>query len=100
MGSVVAGGGFSPVDVRPTVSIFIPVYEGSELLEPLLEKLTEGVCSGLEIFVIIDKPNKESLKVVERFGGKARFLLNGERRGKVEALNSAVKLSSGEILVF
>lgn len=100
MGSVVAGGGFSPVDVKPTVSIFIPVYEGSELLEPVLEKLTDGVCSGLEIFVIIDKPNKESLKVVERFGGKARFLLNGERRGKVEALNSAVKLSSGEILVF
>lgn len=68
-------------------------------MEPLLEKLA---CEGdtKEIFVCIDKPNEESLKVVERFRGKARFLLSEERRGKVEALNSAVKLSRGKILVF
>ena len=82
------------------ISVFIPVYEGSSLLEPLLEKLT---CEGeddKEIFVCIDKPNEESLKVVKRFRGKAHFLLSKERRGKVEALNSAVQLSRGKILVF
>lgn len=82
------------------ISIFIPVYEGSSLLEPLLEKLASENGRDREIFVCIDKPNEESLKVVKRFRGKVHFLLSRERRGKVEALNSAVKLSRGKILVF
>ncbi|MEM3579370.1 MAG: glycosyltransferase family 2 protein [Candidatus Bathyarchaeia archaeon] len=82
------------------ISVFIPVYEGSSLLESLLEKLTSDGGVAKEIFVCIDKPNEESLKIVERFRGKACFLLSSERRGKVEALNSAVKLSSGNIFVF
>lgn len=85
---------------KPKISVFIPVYKGSDLLEPLLKELVDIACDDVEIFVVIDKPNEESLKIVERFRGKAHFLLNKERRGKVEALNSAVKLSRGEILVF
>lgn len=88
------------VSDKSKISVFIPVYEGSSLLEPLLEKLISEGGDDKEIFVCIDKPNKESLKVVERFRGKVHFFLSNERRGKVEALNSAVKLSSGKILVF
>ncbi|MEM0057731.1 MAG: glycosyltransferase family 2 protein [Candidatus Bathyarchaeia archaeon] len=91
---------FRDVAVKPTVSVFIPVYEGSDLLEPLLEELTGDNCESVEIFVVIDKPNEESLRIVERFRGRVHFLLNSERRGKVEALSSAVKLSKGELLVF
>jgi cellulose synthase/poly-beta-1,6-N-acetylglucosamine synthase-like glycosyltransferase len=82
------------------ISVFIPVYEGSSLLEPLLEKLVSESVDKKEIFVCIDKPNEESLKVVERFRGKVCLLLSNERRGKVEALNSAFQLSKGKILVF
>jgi biofilm PGA synthesis N-glycosyltransferase PgaC len=85
---------------RAKISVFIPVYEGSALLESLLEKLTSDRYDGKEIFVAIDRPNGDSLRVVERFCDKAHFFLCSERRGKVEALNSAFKLSSGEILVF
>lgn len=82
------------------ISVFIPVYESSELLEPLLEKLTSDEYENKEIFVAIDKPDESSLGVAKRYRGKAHFLLDNERRGKVEALNNAVKMSSGEILVF
>ncbi|MEM3783487.1 MAG: glycosyltransferase family 2 protein [Candidatus Bathyarchaeia archaeon] len=85
---------------KATISVFIPVYEGSELLEPLLEKLTSDSCENKEIFVAIDKPNAESVRVSERYQGKVHFFLSNQRRGKVEALNSAVKMSHGEILVF
>jgi cellulose synthase/poly-beta-1,6-N-acetylglucosamine synthase-like glycosyltransferase len=92
-------GGVSQTSSRPNISVFIPVYEGSDLLEALLEKLTDDKCD-VEFFVVIDKPNGDSLRVAERFRNRVHFILNEERLGKVEALNRAVKFSSGEILVF
>ncbi|MEM2969506.1 MAG: glycosyltransferase family 2 protein [Candidatus Bathyarchaeia archaeon] len=82
------------------ISVFIPVYKGSDLLEALLEELINCAYENKEIFVAMDEPDEKSFEVVKKYGGKVKFLLNSKRRGKVEALNSAVKISSGEILVF
>ena len=82
------------------VSVFIPIYENSDSLEELLEELTNDSYENKEIFVTIDKPNEKSLEVTKKYGSKVNFTLNGQRRGKVDALNSAVKISEGEILVF
>ncbi len=82
------------------VSVFIPVYEGSDLLEPLLERLTSDEYPNKEIFVAIDKPDERSIKTVEHYRDKVNFILSNQRRGKVEALNNAVRMSRGEILVF
>ncbi|MCS7113864.1 MAG: glycosyltransferase family 2 protein [Candidatus Bathyarchaeota archaeon] len=82
------------------ISVFIPVYRGSDLLDGLLQELTNCRYEDKEIFVAIDEPDEKSLKVVKKYEGKVSFILSGERRGKVEALNSAIKISRGEILVF
>ncbi|MGB9854637.1 MAG: glycosyltransferase [Candidatus Bathyarchaeales archaeon] len=82
------------------ISVFIPVYKSSDLLDPLLDALTDSAYADKEIFVVIDEPDEKSIKTVKNYGGKVNFILNSKRRGKVEALNSAIKLSSGEILVF
>ncbi|MEM3565728.1 MAG: glycosyltransferase family 2 protein [Candidatus Bathyarchaeia archaeon] len=82
------------------ISVFIPVYRDSDLLEELLEGLVNDSYKDKEIFVTIDEPTPEAYKVVERFKDKVHFILNSNRKGKVEALNEAVKVSSGEILVF
>ncbi|MEM3566433.1 MAG: glycosyltransferase family 2 protein [Candidatus Bathyarchaeia archaeon] len=82
------------------ISVLIPVYKDSDLLEELLESLVNDPYQNKEIFVSIDEPTAEAHKVVERFQGKVHFILSGYRRGKVEALNEAVNVSSGEILVF
>jgi cellulose synthase/poly-beta-1,6-N-acetylglucosamine synthase-like glycosyltransferase len=82
------------------VSVFIPVYKNSDLLDELLEELTSDTYVEKEIFVAIDEPNREALESVKKYEGKASFVLNGQRRGKVDALNQAVKVSHGEILVF
>jgi len=82
------------------ISVFIPVYEKSELLEELLEGLVGDPYQNKEIFVTIDKPVNETYKIIKRFQGWVHFILSDHRRGKVEALNEAVKFSSGEILVF
>ena len=82
------------------ISVFIPVYENSNLLEELLEELTKDSYENKEIFVTIDKPNEKSLEVAKKYENKANFTLNEQRRGKVDALNSAVEISEGEVLVF
>ncbi len=69
-------------------------------MEELLEDLTNDSHENKEIFVTIDKPNEKSLEVAKKYGSKVNFILNGRRRGKVTALNSSVKISEGEILVF
>ena len=86
--------------IKGKVSVLIPVYEGADLLNGLLKTLTNDAYERKEIIVIIDKPNPESLEVVEKYRDKVIFVLNNHRRGKVSALNNAVKISKGEILVF
>lgn len=82
------------------ISVFIPVYRGSDLLDELLENLVDSAYEDKEIFVIIDEPNLESMKTAEKYRGRATFILNETRIGKVEALNHAFKRSSGDILLF
>lgn len=86
--------------VSGKVSVFIPVYKNSDLLGDLLEGLVNDSYRNREIFVTIDEPTEEALKIVERFQGEVHFVLSNTRKGKVEALNEAVRLSNGEILVF
>ena len=82
------------------VSVLIPVYRDSDLLESLLNDILSDTYNDKEIFVIIDEPSKKSLKLVEKYRERVNFILNGLRKGKVCALNDAVKKSSGDILLF
>ncbi|MEM2690666.1 MAG: glycosyltransferase family 2 protein [Candidatus Bathyarchaeia archaeon] len=82
------------------ISVFIPVYRHSDLLEELLDGLVSDSYQNKEIFVTIDEPTADVQRVIERFRGEVHFILNGHRRGKVGALNEAVRVSSGEILLF
>ncbi len=81
------------------ISILIPIYRGSKILGKVLRRLVNQDVDK-EIFVIIDKPSKNSLRIIRELDGKVYFIVNMERIGKVNALNEAVKRSRGEILLF
>ena len=85
--------------MKSGISVFIPVYRESKLLPEILTNLIRQKVEK-EILVIIDEPSNDSLGMVEKFSGDVRFILNGERVGKVNALNESVKVSSGSILLF
>lgn len=85
---------------RNAISVFVPVYKNDDLLEELLEGLTNNSYEQKEIFVIIDEPTEKSLEIAKKYAKKVKFILNEQRKGKVDALNNAVKISKGEILVF
>jgi biofilm PGA synthesis N-glycosyltransferase PgaC len=82
------------------ISIFIPVYRESDLLKPLLNRILNDPYNLKEVFVIIDEPTKKSLELSEEFKDQVKFIFNGERKGKANVLNEAVKRSNGELLLF
>jgi len=84
----------------PKISILIPVYRESDLLEPLLTDLLRDPYRFKEVLVVIDKPTETSINVVKRFQNRVAFILNGERVGKAKALNELFKRTTGEILLF
>jgi cellulose synthase/poly-beta-1,6-N-acetylglucosamine synthase-like glycosyltransferase len=53
-----------------------------------------------EIFVTVDQPTDAFMAQTKNYEGKAKFIFNKERLGKVNALNQTVKLSSGKVLLF
>ena len=82
------------------VSILIPVYRESELLEKILNHLLNDPYDNKEIYVVIDEPTEKSLDTVRRYKGLVKFILNGKRRGKARALSEALEESNGDILLF
>ena len=80
------------------VSVFIPVFRESEQLPNLLHDLVSQDISK-EIIVTIDEPSDGFLEKVKHFNG-VHFIVNNERIGKANALNDAVKVSSGKNLLF
>lgn len=82
------------------ISIFIPVYRESTLLECLLDKVLNDPYKNKEIFVIIDEPTEKSMNLCKKFKGSVNFILNGKRKGKANVLNEMAEGSSGEILLF
>jgi len=82
------------------ISVFIPVYKESSLLRGLLERLTKDPYKNKEILVVIDEPTSQSLELVKKYRKKVKFILNKERKGKVNALNEATKYATGNIFLF
>ncbi len=80
------------------ISVFIPVFRESECLTKLIDRLIEQNIHK-EIIVAIDEPERGFFKQMSRFEN-VKFIVNKKRIGKVDALNNAVKESSGKVLVF
>ncbi|RLG92176.1 MAG: hypothetical protein DRO36_02270 [Candidatus Hecatellales archaeon] len=84
---------------KPKISVFIPIYKESFMLKDLLKSLTLEEYEPKEIIVVVDEPTEKTRRLAEEIKN-VRFIFNGHRLGKVNALNEAVKKSDGEILLF
>ncbi|HLN46282.1 MAG TPA: glycosyltransferase family 2 protein [Candidatus Sulfotelmatobacter sp.] len=80
------------------ISVFIPIFRESECLSKLLDRLIEQNVRK-EIIVAIDEPERGFFEEMSRYKD-VKFIVNKKRIGKVNALNNAVKESSGKVLVF
>ena len=79
-------------------SFIFPVYKSSRFLIRNIRSVKKH-CKDYEIIVVADCAEEKLKEELER-EGDVTLVLNDERRGKVNALNSAISLSSGDFLVF
>ncbi len=82
------------------VSVLIPAYRGGPGLKRLLQRVISDPYPEKEIIVVVDEPDEEAVALADKLCNVVRFILNEERVGKAEALNRAIKLSTGDVLLF
>jgi len=86
----------------PTVSVVIPTYRGGNGLVELVRGLLNCNARPLEIIVIVDDPDREALNglLTEFSDPSVKVFLREGRQGKVSALNEALKLVRGDVVLF
>jgi biofilm PGA synthesis N-glycosyltransferase PgaC len=89
--------------VVPSISMIIPAYDEESVIARKLDNslALDYPPAQLEIVVISDGSTDQTNQIVKGYGEQgARLLFEAPRRGKTAALNRAVPLTKGDILVF
>jgi biofilm PGA synthesis N-glycosyltransferase PgaC len=89
--------------IAPFVSLVIPAYNEASVIAHKLENslALDYPRAKLEIVVISDGSTDGTNQLVARYADRGvRLLFEPPRRGKIAALNRAVPLTHGEIIVF
>ena len=89
-------------DVTPMISVIVACYNEEQSIAGKIESVLacDYPSDKLEIVVVSDGSNDRTDEIVARFRERGVVLLSVPRRGKAPALNDAVAVSKGEILVF
>ncbi len=90
-----------PIDPTLFVSVLIPAFNEARVIEASVQRVLQSCDVGLEVIVIDDGSKDETSGIVSRaFGSDPRVqLLTLENGGKARALNKALKLAKGEIII-
>lgn len=88
---------------EPTVTIIISAYnEEDHIGQTIANKLQlDYPANKLEIIVISDESTDTTDDVIQSFnGGNVKYVLQKPRAGKTSAINTAVPMANGEIILF
>ncbi len=84
---------------EPLVSVCIPCYNGASFVADAIESALRQTHTNVEIIVVDDGSEDDSVRVLESFGDRIRFEA-GPNRGACAARNRAFELSRGEFIQF
>ena len=83
--------------IDPLVSILVPSYNYGRFLAEAIESALAQTYSPVEVVVIDDGSQDDSVQVASRFGDRVR-LLTQENRGLVAVLNRGLQEANGELV--
>ncbi len=89
--------------LTPAVSLIISAYNEDKVIAEKIKNCfaVDYPCELLELIVVADGSNDRTAEIVQTFATRGvRLLHEPTRRGKIAAMNRAVPLANGEILVF
>ena len=83
------------------VSIIIPVYNVEKYIEECMESVVNQTLEEIEIIIVNDGTQDNSMKKIERFLSDDRIIIiNKENAGASSARNLGIKLAEGEYISF
>ena len=83
------------------ISVIVPTARRPELLMRAVRSILEQSTSDLEVIVVIDGPDPETMKLLSSISDpRLRFLQNQRSLGSAEARNVGVKAAQGEWVAF
>lgn len=83
------------------VSVIIPVYNVEEYIEECLNSVVNQTLKEIEIIIVNDGTQDNSMKRIERFlSDKRIIIINKENGGVSSARNAGMKIAKGEYLSF
>ena len=80
----------------PSVSVVIPNYNGAAFLETCLTSLARQTCSPLEILLVDNASQDDSLEITRRVIPSAVILGQKQNLGFAAAVNAGIKAARGE----
>jgi len=84
--------------MKKDISVVIPVYNDSILLEKCLKSLKDQSDKGFEIIVVDDCSTDNSYEIAKNYADKA--IKNKENKGPAISRNNAIKLAKNQIIAF
>ena len=83
------------------VSVIIPVYNVEEYIEECLDSVVNKKLKEIEIIIVNDGTQDNSMKKIERFlSDKRMIVINKENGGVSSARNTGMKIAKGEYISF
>ena len=83
------------------VSVIIPVYNVEEYIEECLDSVVNQTLKEIEIIIVNDGTQDNSMKRIERFlPDKRIIIINKENGGVSSARNTGMKIAKGEYISF
>ena len=85
------------------VSVIVPVYNTELYLERCLNSILNQTFKDIELIIVNDNSNDNSHKIIETFineNNNIKYIDNKENKGVSNCRNEAIKISSGEYILF
>lgn len=89
--------------ITPTVSLIVAAYNEEKVIEAKLRNIEalDYPYGRLEVIIVSDGSSDRTAQIVEQYRGRpVRNLYHPLRRGKTHAIERAVAVATGEILLF
>lgn len=84
----------------PKISVVIPVYNGEKTIRETLESVIQQTFSDLEILVINDGSQDDTLKVVQQISDPRIQVISYSNAGLAASRNRGIALATGEYVAF
>lgn len=88
--------------MNKTISVIIPIFNSSKTLERTLESIINQAYRNLEIILVNDGSNDNSLEICERYANRDSriVIVNQKNQGVGKARNYGIDVSTGDFISF